>query len=418
VSQRSSPSVWFADPPSHWGAAKLKHLASFQSGDGITAHSIDDEGEYPVYGGNGLRGYTSSYTHDGDYILVGRQGALCGNVNYASGKFWASEHAIVVTPRLNVCLRWLGELLLAMNLGQYSQSAAQPGLSVEYIVNLPVPVPPLAEQRAIAAFLDRKTAEIDAVIARKERLIALLQEERQALISRAVTRGLDAGAAVKDSGIPWLGEVPKHWHIVQLKFLAQIQTGITLGKVYDEPTKTYPYLRVANVQDGSFQLDEITEISVPANEAARSRLQTGDVLMTEGGDLDKLGRGSVWKGQIANCLHQNHVFAVRPVADRLMPEFLAYLTKASHGREYFTLTGQRTTNLASTNTTKVGAFPIPLPPLAEQQEICSYVDRATSRIDGVVRMNNDQITKLREYRQALISAAVTGKFALPQEVSS
>lgn len=292
-----------------------------------------------------------------------------------------------------------------------------PRANWDFIGDQLFPLSPLPEQRAIAAFLDRKTAEIDAVIAKKERLIDLLQEERQALISRAVTRGLDAGVAMKYTGIPWLGEVPSHWEIVHLKFLAQIQTGITLGKVYDEPTKMYPYLRVANVQDGSFQLDEITEISVPAKEAARSRLQTGDVLMTEGGDLDKLGRGSVWKGQIANCLHQNHVFAVRPASDRLVPEFLAYLTKAFHGREYFTLTGQRTTNLASTNTTKVGAFPIPLPLLAEQRKICLFVDRATSQIESLIRMNSDQITKLREYRQALISAAVTGKIEVPQKVS-
>jgi type I restriction enzyme S subunit len=136
--------------------------------------------------------------------------------------------------------------------------------------------------------------------------------------------------------------------------------------------------------------------------------------MTEGGDLDKLGRGSVWRGQIANCLHQNHVFAVRPQSTMLLPEFLAYLTRSSHGREYFTFTGQRTTNLASTNVTKVGAFPVPLPPLREQQAICEHIDREMDRMDRLMTLNRDQIDKLREYRQTLISAAVTGKIDVRQ----
>ena len=236
------------------------------------------------------------------------------------------------------------------------------------------------------------------------------------MISRAVTRGLDPTVPMKESGIPWLGKVPKHWRMVQLKFITRIQTGITLGKVYLERTAVYPYLRVANVQDGSFHLEEITEIAVPPSDAARCTLRPGDVLLTEGGDLDKLGRGSVWQGQIANCLHQNHVFAVRPKKGNLMPEFLAYLTKSRHGREYFTLTGQKTTNLASTNSSKVGAFPVPLPSFTEQHAICASIDQTAGHIDGLIAKNSEQITKLREYRQTLISAAVTGRIAVPQEV--
>ncbi|WP_416638112.1 restriction endonuclease subunit S [Pseudomonas sp. OHS18] len=128
--------------PRHWTSQKLKYVASLQSGEGITSDDISDVGEYPVYGGNGVRGYTSSYTHDGTYPLIGRQGALCGNINYASGKFWASEHAVVVSVHRNYVARWLGEVLRSMNLNQYSQSAAQPGISVEVIENLPIPVPP------------------------------------------------------------------------------------------------------------------------------------------------------------------------------------------------------------------------------------------------------------------------------------
>ena len=128
--------------PADWTRKKLKYLAHMQSGNSITAESISDSGDYPVYGGNGLRGFTSGFTHSGEFVLIGRQGALCGNIAFASGKFWASEHAVVVDTRGKVSVRWLGELLRALDLNQHAQSAAQPGLAVDTIANITVPVPP------------------------------------------------------------------------------------------------------------------------------------------------------------------------------------------------------------------------------------------------------------------------------------
>ena len=207
----SGPTDWMSSIPSHWGKKKLKYVASLKSGDSITSDSITESGEYPVFGGNGIRGYTSAYTHCGKYVLIGRQGALCGNINYASGCFWASEHAVVVDIKGEDEVAWLGELLRSMDLNQYSQSAAQPGIAVDVIANLEIPVPPLHEQRAIADYLDRETARLDGLVAAKERVLGLLAEKRRALITRAVTRGLDPRAPLRDSGIPWLGEIPAHW---------------------------------------------------------------------------------------------------------------------------------------------------------------------------------------------------------------
>ena len=124
---------WLGQVPAHWKTCAIKRIVRMQSGESITAESIEEAGDFPVFGGNGLRGYTSAFTHDGDFALIGRQGALCGNTNYASGRFWASEHAVVATPVEPVATRWLGEMLRAMNLNQYSVSAAQPGLSVELV---------------------------------------------------------------------------------------------------------------------------------------------------------------------------------------------------------------------------------------------------------------------------------------------
>ena len=155
---------WLGDVPEHWGIPRLKTVCAMRSGEGITAMSIEPEGKYPVYGGNGLRGYTSEFTHDGDYALIGRQGALCGNVHIARGQFWASEHAVVTTVYPQHILEWLGALLEVMNLNQYSIAAAQPGLAVERVMNLWVPVPPHGEQANIAGNIGQQTERIDKAV--------------------------------------------------------------------------------------------------------------------------------------------------------------------------------------------------------------------------------------------------------------
>lgn len=182
---------WLGQIPAHWDIRRLKRIAQLRSGESITSSDIHDNGEFPVYGGNGLRGYTSRFTHEGEYPLIGRQGALCGCINYASGSFWASEHAVVVSIRGGNKTKWLGELLRAMNLNQYSQSAAQPGIAVENIAALFLPIPPINEQRAIAAFLDRETGRIDAIVEKVRTSIDKLREYRTALISAAVTGKID-----------------------------------------------------------------------------------------------------------------------------------------------------------------------------------------------------------------------------------
>lgn len=283
--------------------------------------------------------------------------------------------------------------------------------------NILVGVPPKEVQHEIVAFVNEKAARIDALIAGKRRMIDLLHEKRQALISEAVTKGLDPDVPMKDSGIEWMGQVPATWQLVKLKYVARVQSGVTLGKKYSEtPLVSRPYLRVANVQDGYLDLNEITTIDIPPDEAPRFELRPGDVLMTEGGDFDKLGRGYVWDGQIADCLHQNHVFAVRPNKNRLRSHFLSSLMTSAHGKNYFTSTSQQTTNLATTNSTKLGAFTLPVPPIREQDQILAFLADSGSRLEGATQKLRVSIDKLVEFRRTLISAAVTGKLDVLREV--
>jgi len=195
-----------------------------------------------------------------------------------------------------------------------------------------------------------------------------------------------------------------------LKAVCRIQSGITLGKDYGgKQTREFPYLRVANVQAGFLSLSAMKKVAVPPDEARRSTLKTGDVLMTEGGDPDKLGRGCVWDGEIGECLHQNHVFAVRPVQSRLDPRFLAAQLGAHHAKAYFQSTAKQTTNLASTNKTKIGQLQVLLPALDEQIEILAAIEKESRPlVDGISRFERE-IELLREYRTRLIADVVTGK---------
>ena len=179
---------------------------------------------------------------------------------------------------------------------------------------------------------------------------------------------------------------------VRLGYLATIQSGITVDANRDHGSESVrlPYLRVANVQDGHLDLGTITEIRVPRAVARSAMLRRGDVLMTEGGDLDKLGRGTVWNGEIENCLHQNHVFAVRPDRSRLMPEYLALITQTSYARAYFESTGTKTTNLASTSSSKIRDFRIPFVDLDEQRRITDFLDAETARIDRIIEIRQQQ----------------------------
>ena len=161
------------------------------AGASITALSIEESGDYPVYGGNGIRGYTPTFTHDGDFALIGRQGALCGNVHLARGRFWASEHAVVAALIPGHDLGWFGAALAAMDLNQYSIAAAQPGLAVDRVMTLSLAVPPAWEQKHLSEHLDHETADLEVAIDRASHEIELLNEYRTRLIADVVTGKLD-----------------------------------------------------------------------------------------------------------------------------------------------------------------------------------------------------------------------------------
>lgn len=210
-------------------------------------------------------------------------------------------------------------------------------------------LPPLNEQRRIAAAF----ASIVSAAEELRRLGQRVDAIEQAFLVDAF------GLAV--------GRPPGQLSVVPLASLAEVRQGLAKGRRADADTTTRPYLRVANVKDGELDLGEIKDIVVARDQVDRYTLRTGDVLMTEGGDLDKLGRGTVWQGEVAGCLHQNHVFAVRPDGDKLDPWYLAALARSPYGRQYFLGCAKRTSNLASVNKQQVSQLPVPMLAIAEQR---------------------------------------------------
>jgi len=191
VPMKDSGIDWIGQIPQHWSMVKLKYISSLQSGSNLTSEQIKDTGEYPVFGGNGLRGYYHDFNTEGDRVLIGRQGALCGNINYASGKFWATEHAVVCHPIKQYNVIWLGSLLEIMNLNQYSIASAQPGLSVDRIKQLEIPLPPFEEQEKIGSLIEKKDSELKQTISELQSQIEDLKAYKSSVITEAVTGKVD-----------------------------------------------------------------------------------------------------------------------------------------------------------------------------------------------------------------------------------
>lgn len=389
--------AWLEAIPIHWQRKKLKYLASLKSGDSITSDEIANEGMYPVFGGNGIRGYSSAYTHCGSRVLIGRQGALCGNINFATGCFWASEHAVVAEIREDADVIWFGELLRSMNLNQYSQSAAQPGLAVDVLANLELPVPPLSEQRAIAKYLTRETARFDALVAAKERVLGLLAEKRRALITRAVTRGLDSRVPLRDSGIPWLGEIPKHWETERTRWLFKERD--QRSETGEEELLTVSHLTGVTPRSEK----DVNMFEAETTEGYKICLAGDLVINTLWAWMGAMGVSPV-KGLVSPA------YNVYQPGARLEPSYIDAFVRLP-------VVAQEVTRYSKgVWSSRLRLYPegffevyLPVPPLSEQRAIVAHIAKEIGKLDELRTAIEQTITLLKERRTALIAAAVTGK---------
>jgi type I restriction enzyme S subunit len=368
--------------------------------------------------------FKRSTTVAGD-LLICIVGATTGATNIVPA--WIQEANITQTTARIACdLRradaYFVLFTLASEIGQrqvrkYVKGSAQPGMNLADVECFHIPMPPLPQQRKIARIL----TTLDNVIAQTEALIAKYQAIKQGLMHDLFTRGVDATGKLRppQSEAPELYKafegrfIPASWRIASLSEFADVSGGVTLGRdISGTGMISLPYLRVANVQDGYVDLSEIKFVEILKSEIDRYALCSGDVLMTEGGDFDKLGRGTVWKGQIAPCLHQNHVFRVRPLSTELNSDYLSHLTASTYGRNYFLMCAKQTTNLASINATQVKAFPLILPSPEEQRGIVGHI----AAIDKMLSTERARIHKARSTKIGLMQDLLTGKVRVNVEV--
>jgi type I restriction enzyme S subunit len=292
----------------------------------------------------------------------------------------------------------------------FSGQTTQANINGAVVRSKKVPLPPAKEQAVIARILD----SLDTTIRQTEVIIEKLKQVKQGLLHDLLTRGIDANGELrppqseapelyKESALGW---IPKEWTPRALGTLADVSGGVTLGRSISGPgVVELPYLRVANVQDGYLDLDEIKTVQVLSSEVARYKLEPGDVLMNEGGDFDKLGRGVIWSGELETCLHQNHVFRVRCSRVDLDPRYLAAYSASRFGKSYFVQASKQTTNLASINSTQLKAFPLMLPPPEEQRAIVEKLAGLDLRVESEARTKQ----KLLAQKSGLMDDLLTGR---------
>lgn len=395
--------------PSHWKVERVKDMGTFRSGDFISALNMDIENSYPVYGGNGFRGFSKNYNHNGDYILIGRQGALCGNINYASDKFWATEHAVVVYKRSNANIKWLGELLKIMNLNQYSLSAAQPGLSVDRIKRLELPVPPSQEQKAIAQYLDNKTQAIDKKVSLLQKKIDYYTELRKSIINDAVTKGLDKNVELKNSGIDWIGQIPKHWEVLRIKDYTYLKARIGWqGLRSDEFVDNTDWHCVTGTDFKNGVIDWSNCYCVEKDrydQDSKIQLKENDLLITKDGSIGKLAIvNSIPKKATLN----SGVFVSRPLKAKYINQYMFWIL-SSRVFSYFNDYTKNGTTILHLYQNVFERFIYSLPPKKEQIVIANYLNKKTDTIDAIITSIGKQIEHFKELRKTLINDVVTGK---------
>lgn len=270
-------------------------------------------------------------------------------------------------------------------------ATAQPAFNVTKFRKLPIPIPSLPEQNRIVARIEELFSELDNGVETLRKTKQQLAVYRQAVISAA---------------FPEMTEE----NTVRLDEIAVISGGITKGRdLSKQETIHLPYLRVANVQNGYLDLSQMKTIELKTSEMEKYLLCAGDVLYTEGGDRDKLGRGTVWNDEIPNCVHQNHVFKARLDQAKANPRYVAYWSMSAFTRNYFYNKGKQSVNLASINKTVLSALTLPLPSLAEQEAALRVIESHLSVCDEIEKTVEIALQQAETMRQSILKQAFEGR---------
>ena len=427
---------WLRKIPAHWEMRRLKSFASVQLSN---VDKKSEDGQIPVWLCNYVDVYYNEQVGAGVEFMAAtaskeqvrrftlREGdvlitkdsetwtdiAVPAVVTQDLPNVLCGYHLAHVRPTENCDGAFLSRAFAAIGpRDQYHISAngiTRYGLTGDVIRAGKFPLPPLSEQRAIAAFLDRETARIDALVSKKERLMELLREKRTALISHAVTKGLDPDAPMKDSGVEWLGEIPAHWEVRRLKTIAAIRYG--LGQPPKESPGGLPLVRATNVNRGHITdaaMLYVDPADVPPGRGAF--LSTGEIIVVRSGayTADSAIIPEKYDGAVAG-------YDMVVTARAAKPEFIAIALLCPYVRDAQLVVTSARSAQPHLNAEELGDALILLPPSVQQLAIASFVDCETAKIDALAAKVEEAIARLKELRIALISAAVTGQIDVREE---
>ncbi|MFN7338666.1 MAG: restriction endonuclease subunit S, partial [bacterium] len=413
---------WLGAIPEHWEVKKCKQLSLIKRG--ASPRPIDDPS---FFDDDGAYSWVriSDVTASNKYLETSEQKlselGKSKSIALEPGELFVSICATVGKPiitNIKCCIHdgfvyfpFLKEnreyLFYIFSGGELYKGVGKQGtqlnLNTDIIGDIKLPIPPLPEQQKIAQFLDQETSKIDKLITKKERLIELLKEKRTALISHAVTKGLNPDVPMKDSGVEWLGEIPEHWKVLLLKRIANIRYG--LGQPPPEILYGTPLIRATNVKSGRiFQKDMIYIDPKQVPESRNAVLAAGEIIVVRSGAYtgDSALIPEEYHGSIAGY---DMVTTVKEGSN----QFIAWQLLSSEVRYIQFAFHQLRAAQPHLNAEELRGTIITFPPLPEQQKIAQFLDRETSKIDNLITKTRTSIDHLKEYRTALISAAVTGK---------
>jgi type I restriction enzyme S subunit len=417
---RDSRVKWLGEIPAHWAVTKVKRISTFAYGASLGAEARQD-GDVEVFGSNGPVG-----THDcantlGPCLVIGRKGSF-GKVSFSDRPVFAIDTTFFVDQRYTRAdIRWLYYVLSNSRLDRTTKDSAIPGLDRADAYATDVCVCAAQEQRGIAAFLDRETAKIDALVAKKERLIELLQEKRTALITHAVTKGLDPNVPMKDSRVEWLGEIPAHWAVNRLKSVLRPRKGAIKTGPFGSQLQSHEMqageIKVynqRNVIDRDFRGGDNYVSLEKFAELRAFETFPGDLLITTRGSI---GRCAVLPpGAEQGILHPCLV-RVQPNQGGVLTAFL----EIQVGECDIVLDQLRFMSNATTidviYSESLREVWLTIPPVQERAEIVAYATREATKTHTLVVKVHEAIDRLQEYRLALISASVTGKIDVRGEAA-
>jgi len=402
--------TWFAEAPEHWRVIAPKRVMKSCSGGTLIKGECaaePEEGLFPAFSASGQDVWVERADYSAPGIVLSAVGARCGKTFKADGEWGVVANTHCLFPEGNQSRDFFWHLTNREDWWE-TGGTAQPFVKVRETLARTWCLPPANEQRCISNFLDRETAKIDALIAEQQRLIELLQEKRQAVISHAVTKGLNPNAPMKDSGVEWLGKVPKHWGVRRLRHIGTLQNGLNIsGDAFGEGD---PFISYGDVyKNPNVPQRPAGLVRSAPEDKQRYGLERGDVLFTRTSEtVDDIGVASTCLEKVPHSTFAGFLIRLRPFRGVLEPGYSTHLFRNQGVKTHFAGTMNIVTR-ASLSQGELGNLAICLPPLDEQLKIASAIDEMVEQSDQLISSAWELVALLQERRSALISAAVTGQ---------